>query len=735
MVDDMLDESMGITLGQSIKRTEGTNEDTQKENVPPPDGCVDFKDWEEEVSCNLHSQGGCIHLCEVEQEWLRANLASLQPDQVAKWIKKTSKGKKKGKYPRRTHNDCIVLDKWMCNGARSSGCVAKLLLMRKTCGQLALFSKGKHDHSHCIQPTSKTKKGLPLCIREELVKYIDSDMRVPRIMQQLEKEGLCLTGITKKMVRNFLVYQRQKGTCLGSVSDITQLIEKYMYEPSKVYEKDEVYVVNCCLPEEIEAASFFQHFKVSFSCIRMVEWAKAINTMGNTKQLTIDATFKLFTDDQFILMASGVTDGKNHWFPVLYSIVPVESQATTMFHLNSLWTMLSTEAENFFEGLYILKDAGAGLHSGIEAFFREKKLKWYQQDCYAHLSRVDGNLQQACKKFGVPPNTAAVIASYIRHMSFSPSQHIKEKMLEKFETEFARLEGFMKWWKSTYGGPFKNWARCDAPKGFPVSNQGHESNNRTFKNVHMPSRSTQRRLSIHKAFKPLMEGIGSLVREKAREYTFSNELHVDVKKTVWDEVDLLLMSADWALRQEVDTCTLLPSNKFLQDVYREAQTIAKDVIQKGLFHSQVVEQEYLQECEVQVQGLLLKEAHWHLTLGSGPTDEESLSQYLERKAKWIVIDDRCTCFGFIDSGVCKHILALQVHNGSREFPQDLRILQRSRSQIMRMQYAKDLTRKQRAKLSSQQLRRKRFKQGLEELQELQAQHASNDIPTGESTSA
>lgn len=345
---------------------------------------------------------------------------------------------------------------------------------------------------------------------------------------------------------------------------------------------------------------------------------------------------------------------------------------------------------------------------------------------------MDGNLQQACKKYGVPTNSATVIAGYIKHISFSPTKQVKEELLDKFEQECAKFEAFKKWWKSTYGGPFKNWARCDAPHGFPVSNQGHESNNRTFKTVHMPSRATQRRLDVHKAFKPLMVGIGSLVREKMREYTFSNERQLVIRRTMWEDVDLLLLSADWALRQEVDDCVLLPSNNFLQHVYGEAQSIAKEVVQKGLFHSKVVEQEFLQECEAQVQKLLFKEAHKHITCGLEPSKQESLSQYCERKAKWIVVKDTCTCFDYIGCGLCKHILALQVHNGVRVFPQDQRILQRSRTQIMKLQYVKDLTRKQRATLSSHQQRKKRFKVGLEELETLQASQAFVDNPSNES---
>eukprot|EP00963_Diacronema_lutheri_P009763 scaffold910_cov370-Pavlova_lutheri.AAC.1 len=236
--EEMLDGGSGSAHGLPMLMSGTCGVDTAVQIVSDPDGCVEFKDWKEGARCDVCRQG-CIHLCEVEQDWLKSNLQALQPDVVGKWKKKTSKGKKKGKYPRRTHDDCLLMERWVCNGAESSGCTAKAILIRKSSGHLALLSKDKHDHSQCMLPCSKTKKGLPLGIRVELVKYVDSDLRVPRIMQQLEKEGLIVDGITKKMLRNFLVYQRQKNGCQGSIQDIKHLLEMNSYDASKLYQKDE----------------------------------------------------------------------------------------------------------------------------------------------------------------------------------------------------------------------------------------------------------------------------------------------------------------------------------------------------------------------------------------------------------------------------------------------------------------------------------------------------------------
>lgn len=253
---------------------------------------------------------------------------------------------------------------------------------------------------------------------------------------------------------------------------------------------------------------------MSMSCKQMVNWAKSYASSTKTKQMTIDATFKVFVDDKLILMASGITDGCNQWFPILYTVVPTESEESTLFHLTSLEMMLGTSADAFFAGIYVLKDARAGIHCGVRMFFNFRGFEWHQQDCCAHLARVDGNLQQACKKYHIPPNIGIVLGRFVKQSSYAHDKKMKNLLLSNFETEFRSFEDFMQWWKHTYGGPFKMWARCDAPRGLPVSNQGHESSNKTFKKVHMPTKANQRCLHIHKALEPLENAISTLVREK-----------------------------------------------------------------------------------------------------------------------------------------------------------------------------------------------------------------------------
>lgn len=704
-------------IGGEAKMSQCDNEGIENCVVVPSHGCAELVDWEHVLGCYNELANGCSMVSTREEHWLKESLDGLQPDKVGKWRKKTSKGKKKSKLPRKTDDGCILLDRWVCNGSKKNGCKAQVLLLRNRNGHLSLLTKEKHTHDQRAVGEDKGKRGLPLYIRVELAKYVESDLVVPKIMRQLETGGVNLDGITKKMVRNHLIYQRRKRSGHGTLGEVKAFIATNMHDPTKEYQMDEVFIVDAVALDHVDEVSFFQQFKMSLSCPQMVEWAKAIATQDQ-KQMTLDATFKIFTGDKFILLASGVTSGGNHWYPILYSVVPVESQDTTVFHLESIWKMLGTLAPTFFDNLFVLKDAGAGLHCGVRAFFEDKACKWSQQDCYAHLSRVDGNLQQACKKYGIASNLAVVIAKYIKQISFAPNKVIKQQMLEKFEDEFATFKEFLKWWKSTYGGPFQNWARCDAPQGFPVSNQGHESNNRTFKKVHMPSRATQRRMDTHKALKPLFLGISSLVREKEREYTFTSSRETAIGSKLWEDVDMLLMSADWALRQQVESFTLLPTPTLLECVYTSAQKSAQRQIEERLVHSNIVKDEFLRECETQVQILLKEKARQFLTYGLGPTTSESLKQYCKRRSEWVAFSSECTCFHFIDNGTCKHILSRKVTNGEVSFPVDVKILHRSRTELMKMQYVKSLTRKQSANLAANEQRKKRYKAGVEELEKL-----------------
>lgn len=510
--------------------------------------CAEFGDWDEALECKEDSAIECTTMALGEQKWFEEALCALRPDHVGKWRKKTSKGKRPGKLPRKTSDDCIVLGRWVCNGLESSGCKAQLWLLRKANGHLCVLRKHTHTHDQVKTCNHSLKRGLPLSMRVELMHFIESDLVVPKIMGHPESKGFDLDGISKRMVKNYLIYQRCKHSSRGTIGEVQSIVGDNLFDPNRQYEMDEVFIVDQVIPNDADEVAFFQGFRMSLSCPQMVSWAKAIARSQAEKQMTVDATLKIFTRDKFILLASGVSGGGDHWFPIIYCVVPSESQETTLFHMRPIWKLLDEDAYSFFDGFYVLKDAGTGLHSGVRAFFEEKRVKWNQQDCYAHLRRVDGNLQQACKKYGVTSTVATVISTYIRQICFAPNKAVKQSLMDKFEVEFQTFKEFMKWWKSTYGGPFLNWTRNDAPRGYPVSNQGHESNNRTFKKVHTPTRATHRRLDSHEALKPLYMGISSLVREKQREYVFPyiRELTTDEKS--WEDVDVLLMSADWALR-------------------------------------------------------------------------------------------------------------------------------------------------------------------------------------------
>lgn len=700
----------------------GQKGDSSKDNIEqitsyPLHGLREFKSWTLIHKFEDHKSEGLCMLSEGEESWLEEALSKAQPDALGGWLKKTSKGRKKGKLPRLTQEKCLILRRWLCNASRNCGCKAEVLLVRQENGCLCLLQKGAHNHEQHVSYPKCKKQPLPWNIQVELAKYVDSDIIVPKIMQQLETSGFNVEGLTKTRIKNFLVYQRRKLGSRGTLDDVRTFVCEKMYSESVKYNPDDVFIIDSNIPNDVDEDSFFKDFKISFSCSQMVHWARNMCQGTCPRQLTIDATFKIIVDDKLILMASGITDANGHWFPVLYSLVPCESQCNTLFHLCSMWKLLKDDARPFFEGCYVLKDAGAGIHAGVNAFSKCKHVHMHQQDCYAHLTRVDGNLQQACKKFHISAHIASTFASAVKQISFSPTKACKEALLEKLNVEYRMFKEFMSWWKRTYGGPFKYWARCDSPPGYPVSNQGHESNNKTFKKIHMPSRSTQRRLGIHQALAPLIKGISSLVREKCREYTFTTTPSMEIPQKLWEDVDMLLTSSDWSFRQEEDSMILLPSKALLNDVHSKAQTIAKIEMAKRIIHSSTIEETYLVECEAHMHHLLAEEAKEIVAIGIEPTQEETLFAYFARRSRWTIIGRECTCYAFMDKNVCKHFVALEVHRGNIAFPDHLKVMQKSRHEQLRMHYLRDLTRKQKETIRAGELRKKRYKIGILELQE------------------
>lgn len=78
------------------------------------------------------------------------------------------------------------------------GCFAQAMVQRESQGKLILLSKGEHNHE---TPTSLSQKGgLSRRIKLELLKFVESNLIVPKIFCQLETSGFDLEGITKKQV-------------------------------------------------------------------------------------------------------------------------------------------------------------------------------------------------------------------------------------------------------------------------------------------------------------------------------------------------------------------------------------------------------------------------------------------------------------------------------------------------------------------------------------------------------
>ena len=188
----------------------------------------------------------------------------------------------------------------------------------------------------------------------------------------------------------------------------------------------------------------------------------------------------------------------------------------------------------------------------------------------------------------------------------------------------------MRWWKSTYGGPFKNWARCDAPEGYPVSNQGHESNNNTLKKVHMPSRCTQRRIDLHKSVVPLKKAISSLVGEGEREFRCGHTNESSLPHKLWEEVDQFMMCTDWFLRQEVKDLTLFPSKRTVESTMKLAIQRTSTQFKELMIHSLDANEELVEEMDLQMHKLLLEQASSFCEEGMLPHPNETLRKFVER---------------------------------------------------------------------------------------------------------
>ena len=668
--------------------------------------------WIETSQCHLEESVDCASLSQAEKDWTSNELKQHQEDAIGKWIVKKPKSLKQ-KLPRRDKDGNLVLKKWCCNASKKCLCPAEVKLIRNGVGRLVVLTRGSHSHEE--MPHVRSSQGLPHKLKVALLNYVDSDLVVPKIMRQLELDGFDLGCTTKKQIKNFLSYNRKNCTTVNTIGGLERFIDEHTWKEGKSYTKDECFIIDHKLVHGQGEHDFLKSLMISFSTPQMLDWAKSSIVEGVARQMTVDATFKIFTNDTLILLASGTTDKAGHWFPIIYSIVPTESMESTTFHLQSLWILLGDHASDFFDDIYVLKDAGAGLHAGVQNFSNLQGHNWHQQDCYAHLSRVDGNLQQAFKRYHVPPCTGTLIGSYIKRISYATCKEVKESLLQKFEHEFAQYTKFITWWRSTYGGPFKYWGRCDAPSGYPVSNQGHESNNNTFKRIHMPSRSTQRRMDVHKALLPLTNAISSLVREKVREYEFQSGGDLTVSPYLWEKVNEFMLCYDWTLRQKVGELILFPTKVVLDAALLIARERAIKVLKGLMVHSTEATQELVEEVDLQLQNVLHEEATALVTTGLQPLESECMESFFNRTSKWIVLGKNCSCHHFQDKGICKHNLATRVESNELKIPDDARVLRYSKLQQMKLHLQRERTMKQKMREASNVLRLKRLKAGIDDL--------------------
>lgn len=172
--------------------------------------------WSKNMQCPLQAAVGNVEILEGELQWVSDALAHLQIDGATRWVKMTAKNHNRRCYSRKISDGSIILRRWTCNANKSCICKAELMLVREVCGALSMYERGNHGHDELPLITSSKKRGLPINIKAELIKYVKSDMLVLQIVHQMELGGFEFNGVKKKQVRDFLVYQRQVHGLQGS---------------------------------------------------------------------------------------------------------------------------------------------------------------------------------------------------------------------------------------------------------------------------------------------------------------------------------------------------------------------------------------------------------------------------------------------------------------------------------------------------------------------------------------
>eukprot|EP00963_Diacronema_lutheri_P010948 scaffold1257_cov311-Pavlova_lutheri.AAC.5 len=158
-------------------------------------------EWVRRATCPIFHGQGHLHLSDEEQQWLTVELAKLQGDSLAKWVKLSSKGAAKAKYSNlgfgwsrqigKMGMQCVV-----CMRMQSSSIDAK-----RTLRDLVLLSKCAHNH--------------------EIEK-------IPK-----ESSGSELEGTTKKQVKNFLGYKRTLLASNNKLGDFITTIKEDVHMENK----------------------------------------------------------------------------------------------------------------------------------------------------------------------------------------------------------------------------------------------------------------------------------------------------------------------------------------------------------------------------------------------------------------------------------------------------------------------------------------------------------------------
>eukprot|EP00963_Diacronema_lutheri_P011594 scaffold1407_cov379-Pavlova_lutheri.AAC.3 len=152
------------------------------------------------------------------------------------------------------------------------------------------------------------------------------------------------------------------------------------------------------------------------------------------------------------------------------------------------------------------------------------------------------------------------------------------------------------------------------------------------------------------------------------------------------DVNSLMMSYDWALRQCVEQYKFSLSNSVIEASWCEALKPREEDLLELKVHSN-----FMEVC---------------------------LADFFHRTHEWDTLHQQCSCWRFLDKEVCEHICAKKVAEGLQNIPGAFKIFQFLKFRQLKIHSMRSKAYKQRARDALNHTHIKRMKYGEQELREL-----------------